>query len=135
MSGAGPDFTPSVNGFRFTNSFPPVPLIRLDLGVAGEVGLGDASQGVCGGMVFAALDYWHADGTSPAAQPAARSPPDRFLVQRIVAPRHVPGGIDHSSQAAGPPAAHTPYPASRRHIVVVLRRAWRSSATPAPPHG
>jgi len=52
-SGVVPNFRPSVNGFRFTNAFPPEPTIEIDLGPAGRVGLGDASQGVRGGMVFA----------------------------------------------------------------------------------
>ncbi|HEU5267651.1 MAG TPA: hypothetical protein VFU35_13170 [Jatrophihabitans sp.] len=54
-------FLPSVNGFRFTNHFPPAPTVRIDLGPVGTVGLGNASQGVCGGMAFAVRDYFEAD--------------------------------------------------------------------------
>ncbi len=53
-------FVPSANGFRFTNSFPPAPTVRIDLGPVGTVGLGNASQGVCGGMAFAVRDYFEA---------------------------------------------------------------------------
>lgn len=56
---------PSVNGFRFTNSFPPAPTVRINLGPIGTVGLGDASQGVCGGMAFAVRDYFEARKAVP----------------------------------------------------------------------
>lgn len=56
-------FLPSANGLPFPNEFPPVPVLRLPLGL----GLGDASLGLCGGMVYAALDYYHA-GLKPPGE-------------------------------------------------------------------
>jgi hypothetical protein len=34
-SGAVQGFMPSLNGFRFTNAFPPAPTVELDLGPIG----------------------------------------------------------------------------------------------------
>ena len=47
-----PGFTPSVNGLRFTNSWPSEPDIVVQVPPLGNVPIGDASNGLCGGMVF-----------------------------------------------------------------------------------
>jgi hypothetical protein len=88
-------FLPSVNGFAFTNSFPPEPTIRIDLGPFGTVGLGNASQGVCGGMAFAVRDYVQAGRPIPAdtQPPAAGSPLFDYLVRRLIESFDVPGGV------------------------------------------
>lgn len=49
-------FLPSLNGFHFDNRFEAVPPLTL----IGELKYGDASKGMCGGMVYAALDYYNA---------------------------------------------------------------------------
>ena len=48
------DFLPSINGFHFDNIFESVPPLKL----IGDLRYGDASKGLCGGMVYAALDYF-----------------------------------------------------------------------------
>ena len=48
------DFLPSRNGWPFDNSFEAIPPFKL----FGELRYGDASRGLCGGMVYAALDYF-----------------------------------------------------------------------------
>lgn len=51
-------FRPSVNGFHFNNYWPPATFhTAIDLGIA-SIPLGDATNGLCGGMVYAALDYF-----------------------------------------------------------------------------
>lgn len=94
-SGAVPNFTPSVNGFRFTNSFPPAPTIRLDLGLGGTVGLGNASQGVCGGMVFAVRDYFQAARPVPddAEPPAQGSALFAYIAGRLIDSFNAPAGV------------------------------------------
>src|SRR5215217_3344320 len=47
-------FLPSRNGWPFDNRFESVPPFKL----IGELKYGDASKGLCGGMVYAALDYF-----------------------------------------------------------------------------
>ena len=53
-------FLPSVNGFHFSNDFPSMPDVVIDLPLIGKIGLGDASNGLCGGFVYLALDYYRA---------------------------------------------------------------------------
>lgn len=49
-------FLPSRHGFAFVNSWPSEPAVVLTTPF-GKIGVGNASAGLCGGMVFAALDY------------------------------------------------------------------------------
>jgi hypothetical protein len=84
-----PGFLPSTCGFRFANFFPPQPLLRL-----GRLRVGDASRGLCGGMVFAARDFFER-GCQP---PDDRQPPDYgsplfgYLVRRLFHSFHLPWG-------------------------------------------
>lgn len=58
-------FVPSEHGFAFANYFPkgtPVFVVRTPFG---KLRLGDASAGLCGGMVYAAMDGFHT--TTPPA--------------------------------------------------------------------
>jgi hypothetical protein len=95
IDGAVPGFRPSVNGFRFTNAFPPTPTIRIDLGLVGTVGLGNASQGVCGGMAFAVRDYFEAGEVPPPDD----APPDqgttlyRYITARLIDSFNAPAGV------------------------------------------
>jgi hypothetical protein len=79
-------FLPSVDGFRFTNHFPPAPTVRIDLGPLGTVGLGNASQGVCGGMAFAVRDYFEAGTPIPdlATPPAKGTKLFDFITARLI---------------------------------------------------
>jgi hypothetical protein len=71
---AVPGFTPSVNGFHFPNSWPQVA--AFDILVLGQsIEIGNAQRGLCGGMVFAARDFFEhqrpvpAETTAPGAGP------------------------------------------------------------------
>ena len=87
-------FRPSTCGFRFANAFWPQPLLRIPLAGLGHWPIGDASRGLCGGMAFAARDYFKR-GHPP---PDDRDPPDydsplfRYLVRRLFASFHLPWG-------------------------------------------
>lgn len=49
-----PDFTAATRGFAFPNSFPRgTPVVKF-----GPLKFGDATFGLCGGMVFAAVDFY-----------------------------------------------------------------------------
>ncbi len=67
-----PGFTPSTSGFHFSNSFPSVPLLTINV-LGQNIAIGDASNGLCGGMVFAVRDFFEAkipmwpDTTAPAS--------------------------------------------------------------------
>jgi hypothetical protein len=85
-------FLPSKHGLVFDNSWPAGPAVSIRLGI-GALGIGNAGRGLCGGMVFAALDYWHAGFAPPAEQPEARTPLFRFIVRRLVDSWRVPAGV------------------------------------------
>ena len=89
---AQPGFLPSRDGFAFTNTWPPAPALEIPVGL-GKLGIGNAARGLCGGMVFAALDYWHAGTGPPAAQPAPGSPLYRYLVRRLIESWRIPQGV------------------------------------------
>jgi hypothetical protein len=70
-----PGFLQSISGFHFSNrTFPQVPDITINI-LGQQIGIGDASNGLCGGMVFAARDYFEAgipippDTTNPSSGP------------------------------------------------------------------
>ena len=49
-------FLPSTSGMKFTNHFPSgIPIVSIPLPIGRSIPVGDASTGVCGGMVYAAL--------------------------------------------------------------------------------
>jgi hypothetical protein len=78
-------FVPSVHGFRFANSWPPdTTMLSVDLGFV-DIPLGDASNGLCGGMAFAARDHFQA-GIAPPERAQAPMPGDPmfdYLVKRL----------------------------------------------------
>src|SRR5436190_19892466 len=78
-------FLPGKHGFRFSNSFPAGPLVTVRLPGLGPVPLGNASQGLCGGMVFAARDYFEAGTPIPDCEepPATGSLLFDYLVRRL----------------------------------------------------
>ena len=59
----------------------------------GKINIGNAAAGLCGGMVFAALDYWHTGILPPATRPAPGEPPYRYIVRRLVDSWHLPAGV------------------------------------------
>jgi hypothetical protein len=61
------NFQPSKSGFHFSNSsFATVPDIHINAPVIGDLGVGNASNGLCGGMVFAVRDYFESKVAVPA---------------------------------------------------------------------
>jgi hypothetical protein len=64
-----PGFRPSVNGFPFANSFPADRRFFLFDTPFGPVQFADATRGLCGGMIFTAIDLFDAGGGPPPAEP------------------------------------------------------------------
>jgi hypothetical protein len=81
-----PGFLPSNAGFRFPNSFPRVPVRRIGIPGVLSIPMGDASNGLCGGMAFAARDYFEADRPPPkdSEPPGESSPLFRYIVDRLL---------------------------------------------------
>jgi hypothetical protein len=113
-----PGFLPSTCGFRFANFFPRQPLLRVPLAGLGHLPIGDASRGLCGGMVFAARDFFER-GCPP---PDDRRPPDHgsplfgYLVRRLF----------HSFQLPWGPLRYYQWMAARDDVLLrqTARREW-----------
>jgi hypothetical protein len=118
-------FLASRDGFAFHNSWPSQPAVVFKTPF-GKVDVGNAKGGLCGGMVFAALDYWHAGQLPSTEQPAAGTPVYKFLVRRIVDSWHVPAGIAQYYQWMGLPDGDNEYSAFGRRVVVEQGLAWRT---------
>jgi hypothetical protein len=93
---AVPGFLPGASAFRFTNSFDVQPLLALRLpGMPSGLGIGDASRGLCGGMIFAVRDLFEAGLAVPldAEPPRRGSPLYGYLVHRLLASFDLPRGV------------------------------------------
>jgi hypothetical protein len=81
-----PGFVPSVNGFAFANSWPSNPIRTFKLGNVATLNIGDAANGLCGGMSFTTADLHRAKLAPPADQssPSADTARYRYIVDRQV---------------------------------------------------
>jgi hypothetical protein len=118
-------FLPSGRGFAFTNSWPPEPAVVLATPF-GKINIGNAAAGLCGGMVFAALDYWHAGLAPPARQPAPDDPLYGYLVRRLVDSWHIPAGVAQYYQWMNLPDGDSGFDVLGRHVVTERGLAWRT---------
>jgi Ig-like domain from next to BRCA1 gene len=94
-SNAVPGFRASLDGLHFTNSWPSEPDIIVDVWPIGKVPIGDASNGLCGGMVYTVMDVFGA-GLPPipdTANPVQGTPLFNYLVSRLFASFDIPGGV------------------------------------------
>lgn len=84
-----PGFLPSASAFRFVNSFPAgCPDVTIPLPGLGTVTVGDASAGVCNGMVYAVMDLFLAPRRllppSMTALPVCGSPLMNYIQARLI---------------------------------------------------
>ena len=80
-------FLPSMNGLHFANSWPDEPDITIPMpSPFPPITIGQASNGLCGGMVYSVLDLFNAGQVPPATtqNPADRSPAFNYIVQRLL---------------------------------------------------
>ena len=78
-----PRFLPSTSGFPFANSWPHIPVVEVRLGRLATLSLGDAANGLCGGMSFTVADLYLAGLRQPGgSQPGADSAPFKYIVGR-----------------------------------------------------
>ncbi len=84
QSNAVPGFLPSTSGLRFANRFPPGPTVKIGPLDPSRIGIGDASAGLCGGMVTYVGERFGAGLATPTdiEPPANGSPLFRALVRR-----------------------------------------------------
>jgi hypothetical protein len=81
-----PGFLPSTHGLHFANRFPPGPTVRLGPLDPRWIGIGDASNGLCGGMAYLVRERFEAgQPILPDREvPANGSPLFQALVRRQV---------------------------------------------------
>jgi hypothetical protein len=81
-----PGFLPSTHAFHFANRWPPGPTVRLGPLDPRIIGVGDASTGLCGGMVYTVADLFAAGVAVPVDRdpPLNGSPRFRSIVRRQV---------------------------------------------------
>ncbi|MDP9220963.1 MAG: hypothetical protein M3P23_10565, partial [Actinomycetota bacterium] len=84
-----PGFLPSTSGFAFANSFPAgIPIVSIPFPFVGMINIGDASNGVCGGMVYAVMDFYFANPrlAPPTANttPAGGSALMNYIIARLI---------------------------------------------------
>ncbi|GAC1365996.1 MAG: hypothetical protein NVSMB32_09970 [Actinomycetota bacterium] len=94
-TGAVPDFAASRDAFHFANAWPPQPDLTIDLPVAGTVGIGDASNGLCGGMAYAVRDFHEAKISAPAdtSPPGPGTALYAYIVRRLFDSFDLPRGV------------------------------------------
>jgi len=121
---AVPGFLPSTAGFHFANRWPSGPLIRRAIRLPGpvpvelEVRIGEAANGLCGGMALATLHRW----TRGEPPPPDRAPPEpgttlfREIVERQVDSLELGLAVVRFYRAASS--------SDRRRAGIAVREAW-----------
>jgi hypothetical protein len=118
-------FSPLTHGFAFTNSWPSAPAVSIPTPF-GSIGIGNAAAGLCGGMVFAALDYWRAQKPSPVNQPAPGTPLYQFIVRRLIHSWNVPAGVAEYYQWMNLPDGDSSLTVFGRPVVSLRGLSWRT---------
>lgn len=118
-------FLPSRHGFTFSNAWPSEPAVVLATHF-GEISVGNAAAGLCGGMVFAALDYWHAAIVPPTTRPVPGEPLYRQIVRRLIESWHLPAGVAQYYQCMNLPDGETGFDVLGRHIAIDHGLVWRT---------
>jgi hypothetical protein len=79
-------FLPSTHGFHFANAWPHGPTVTFGPFDPRSIGIGDAADGLCGGMVYTAADLFLAGTPVPAdrAPFPGGSPRFKAIVRRQI---------------------------------------------------
>jgi hypothetical protein len=88
-------FAPSTHAFAFANVFPRRPVLRVALPGLGRIPIGDASRGLCGGMIYTVRDLFEAGLRPPpeTVPPAEDSPLYGYIVRRLFDSFDIPTGV------------------------------------------
>ncbi|WP_160723713.1 hypothetical protein [Bacillus sp. USDA818B3_A] len=87
------EFLPSSSGFKFGNSFRQVPLKKVKV-LGWQIPIGDASYGLCGGLIYAVMDYFEAKMPIPSNSTApSYGPLFEYIVNRQIDSFQLPLGL------------------------------------------
>jgi hypothetical protein len=88
-------FLPSTNGLHFTNYYPHEPTLTVNLPMGKVLPIGDAANGLCGGMVFTVIDFFQAQQATPPETdpPTPDTPLYQHIVKRLYDSFNLPTGI------------------------------------------
>jgi len=118
-------FLPSQHGFAFDNAWPEQPAVILPTPF-GDIGIGNAGGGLCGGMAFAALDYWLAGRAPRLERPLADDPLYRYIVNRLIDSWHVPAGVAQYYQWMSLPDGDNVIKLFGRRVITERGLGWRT---------
>lgn len=97
-----PDFLPSMAAFQFTNSLPSRPDLYIGTPF-GNIAIGNASNGLCGGMIYAVRDYFEAKQSIPLGDAVPDCGPlFDHLVHRLFDSFDIPLGISKYLELMNP---------------------------------
>jgi hypothetical protein len=114
-----PGFRPSTRGLHFPNDFPHVPNFEIELPSGRTVPVGDAANGLCGGMAYTVRDLFEAGAAPPALTVApGEGPLFEYLAERLLESFDLPFG-----PATYLKLMHPRLPDG--DLAVVHGRAWR----------
>jgi hypothetical protein len=89
-----PNFLPSAQGLHYANEWASAPVVEIPTPF-GNVNIGDAKHGLCGGMAFAVRDLFEAGLAPPpgTSNPASPSPAFRYITTRLIDSFDLPTGV------------------------------------------
>jgi hypothetical protein len=88
------NFLPSTNGLHYANSWQSAPVVEIPTPF-GNVDVGNAKHGLCGGMAFAVRDLFEANTAPPPEtnNPSSNSPAFHFITDRLLDSFDLPSGV------------------------------------------
>jgi hypothetical protein len=97
-------FLPSTSGLHFTNYYPHEPEIQIKLPFGPTLSLGDAANGLCGGMALVSRDYFEVGKSIPSdtEPPPPATPLYRFIVRRLMDSFNLPFGLTRYAELMHP---------------------------------
>ena len=88
-----PGFLPSTRGLHFPNAFPHVPNLEIPLPGGLGIGVGDAANGLCGGMAWTVRDLFEAGLEPPPLTVApGEGPLFDYVARRLLESFDLPRG-------------------------------------------
>ncbi|HEY8025900.1 MAG TPA: hypothetical protein VIF60_15145 [Burkholderiaceae bacterium] len=104
------NFLPSRNGMHYPNTWPSEPDLKIGTPF-GDIPIGDASNGLCGGMAFVVRDLFEANRLPPPTNlnPDAGSPAYQFIVKRLFDSFNIPSGVAEYYEWMNLPAHDTDF--------------------------